>query len=103
MARPRIILHEKLAIALGNRDEVHFQPPEDAKMGDPCIVYERDDASIDYADNLPYRDALRYQVTLMTKNPDSDVYKELQKLPYCRFQRHFATSGLNHDVFVIYH
>jgi hypothetical protein len=69
----------------------------------PCIVYERDNASTKYADNLPYRHTVRYQVTLIDRSPDSDVYDKLAALPLSSFSRHFATSGLNHDVFVIYH
>lgn len=84
-------------------NNVYFQPPENVQMQYPCIVYERDDDSVDHADNIPYRMKLRYQVTLIDPNPDSDVIDKLRALPLCAFQRHFATSGLNHDVFVIYH
>jgi len=69
----------------------------------PCIVYERDNASTKHADDKPYAFAQRYQVTLIDHNPDSDVIDKLNALPLCAFNRHFATSGLNHDVFVIYH
>ncbi len=72
-------------------------------MNYPCIVYNRDNASTKHADNLPYRYTQRYEVTLIDKNPDSDVIDKLAAFPLCEFNRHFATSGLNHDVFVIYH
>lgn len=69
----------------------------------PCIRYERDDASRKAADNIAYSWQQRYQVTYMDYNPDSDVITKLMEFPYSRFDRHFATSGLNHDVFVIYY
>lgn len=70
----------------------------------PCIVYQRDNASAKYADNIPYSFTQRYQVTLIARNPDSDdVIKKLAAFPLSSYSRHFATSGLNHDVFVIYH
>jgi hypothetical protein len=69
----------------------------------PAIAYEIDDTWSAYADNLPYATAERYQVTLMTRDPDDDAYQKLKMLPYCAFQRRFAVAGLNHYVFVIYH
>ena len=72
-------------------------------MAYPCIIYDRDDVSTLHADNLPYRNAQRYQLTLISKNPDEPAYDRVLALPYCAFSRSFATSGLHHDVFVIYH
>ncbi len=87
---------------LGTSD-VYYQPPPNKVMVYPCIVYERDNASVQYADNLPYANSQRYKVTLIDKDPDSDTIDKLTALPMSQFNRHFATSGLNHDVFVIYH
>jgi hypothetical protein len=95
-------LNDILKDLLGS-DNVYFQPPEDRTMQYPCIVYERDNASLKPADNFPYSVTQRYQVTLIDRDPDSDVVDKLLTLPLCAFNRHFATSGLNHDVFVIYH
>lgn len=82
---------------------VYFQPPDDATMMYPCIVYERDNASLKSADNFAYNWVQQYQVTLIDQNPDSAVIDKLAEFPLSAFSRHFATSGLNHDVFVIYH
>ena len=95
-------LNDILKVVLGS-DLVYFQPPEDRQVQYPCIIYERDDASLEHADNIPYRIVQRYQVTLIDPNPDSEVVDRLLSLPFSSFSRHFATSGLNHDVFVIYH
>jgi hypothetical protein len=84
-------------------ENVYFQPPSNVTMQYPCIVYERDNASFKSADNIPYAVRQRYQVTLIDKSPDSDVVDKLLALPLCAFSRHFATSGLNHDVFVLYY
>jgi hypothetical protein len=88
---------------MGPEGTVYFQPPAGKIMTYPCIVYERDNASTKRADNLPYTFTQRYQVTHITKDPDSDTIDKLAALPLSEFNRHFATSGLNHDVFVIYH
>lgn len=95
-------LNDLLKVVLGSSN-VYFQPPENRVLQYPCIVYERDGDSVDHADNIPYRMKQRYQVTLIDPNPDSDAIDKLRALPLCAFNRHFATSGLNHDVFVIYH
>jgi hypothetical protein len=86
-----------------NKLRVYFQPPDTVQMEYPCIRYERDNATHKAADNFAFIWQQRYQVTYMDYNPDSDVIDKLMEFPYSRFDRHYATSGLNHDVFVIYH
>jgi hypothetical protein len=82
---------------------VYFQPDKDENMSHPCIVYECDDDLAFMADNGPYSLFDRYQVTLLDHDPDSPVKRRLRSIQHSSFSRHFATSGLNHDVFVIYH
>lgn len=103
MALGRRLSTQELLEEILESDNVYFQPPPDADMKYPCIVYERDNASLQSADNVPYQVTQRYQVTYIDQKPDSDVVTKLLLLPLCSFSRHFATSGLNHDVFVIYH
>lgn len=98
----RKILGVKLKEILES-ENVYFQPGPKAQMAYPCIVYERDDVSTQHADNMAYSWAQRYQVTYIANHPDSDVYDKLVEFPLSAFSRHFATSDLNHDVFVIYH
>lgn len=107
MGRPRSSLQTKLETILGS-NKVYFQPPPNVTMQYPAIVYERDDSFLASADNIPYAFMWRYQVTYIDHfpkgdAPESDVIAKLAALPYSDFSRHFATSGLNHDVFVIYH
>ena len=83
--------------------KTYFQPPEDLVMEYPCLVYELDDVYVRSADNGPYSMNDRYQVTFLRYEPDSPVIRQLLCFPLSSFSRHFATSGLNHDVFVIYH
>lgn len=102
MAHDRLSFQTLLEGVLGSGN-VYFQPPEGHVMEYPCIVYERDDASVKHAGNLPYSIYQGYQVTYIDRIPDSDVIGKLLALPLSEFRRHFATSGLNHDVFEIYH
>lgn len=90
-------------VECGKPDNVYFQPGPDVVLSHPCIVYERDNADKKTADNVAYSWTQSYQVTYIDPQPDSDVIDKLMEYPYCEYNRHFATSGLNHDVFVIYH
>lgn len=81
---------------------VYFQPPENVQMSYPCIVYGRDLTHSAYAGNVPYRSTLRYQVTVIDRNPDTDLFDMVVKLPMCTHTRSFKAQNLNHDVFALY-
>lgn len=97
----RLELQTKLEELLGSRN-VYFQPPASVKMQYPAIVYELDDINNKFANDSVYKQSLRYKITVMDFNPDSEIVKKVSKLPRCRFNRHFTSDNLNHDVFTIY-
>lgn len=99
----RLEFHKILVGILGSTDAVYFQPPSNIEMTYPCIVYERDYASDQHADNKLYRHTKRYQVTFIGEDPDSNVPDKLAELPMSKFARHFAADDLNHDVYNIYY
>jgi hypothetical protein len=84
-------------------DRVFFQPPANVQMQYPAIVYNLDDISTKFADDLPYRLLKRYQVTVIDRNPDSDIPNQIAALPMCSFSRFFVADNLNHFVFTLYH
>lgn len=98
----RLELHEILCDVLGSR-HVYFQPPSSVKMVYPAIVYSRNSISNDFANDLVYKQSLGYTVTVIDEDPDSDVVEKISRLPMCRFDRHFTSDNLNHDVFTIYY
>ena len=100
--RSRLTLHEELVNILGSRF-VYFQPPESIKLTYPCIIYERYDISNTFADDDIYLDPRQYRITVVDKNPDSEIVNKVSKLPTCRFDRHFESDNLNHDVFTLYY
>jgi hypothetical protein len=81
---------------------VYFQPPASVKMVYPCIVYQRDVSDTKFADNGPYSRKARYQVTVIDRNPDSEVPDRVAQLPLCTHIQFFAADNLNHDVFSLY-
>jgi hypothetical protein len=99
MAQPRLSLHELL---VGLAPHVYFQPPSGHLMQYPCIVYSRDGVSSQHADNELYRHAKRYQVTVIDRDPDSDLADKVERLQYCAFQRSFAAADLHHYVYSLF-
>ena len=97
----RLELHEVLCKILRSRN-VYFQPPASVKMQYPAIVYERSDIQNTPANNGVYLQSLQYQVTVIDKNPDSEIVAGVSKLPRCSFDTHFTADNLNHDVFTLY-
>lgn len=81
---------------------VYFQPPANVQIQYPCIVYERDVAITQFADDIPYRYTKRYQITTIVLDVDSELPNKVAALPMCLHNRFFAADNLNHDVFNIY-
>ena len=97
----RLQLHTLLELLLGS-ESVYFQPPTGKLMEYPAIVYELDRIDTNHADNKPYTHAKRYQVTVITRNPDSDIPDKVAALPTCSFDRSFTADNLNHTAFNLY-
>lgn len=68
----------------------------------PCIVYKRDQAQTEFANNSPYKNTKRYSVTVIDKDPDSDIPDRVARLPMCTFNRFYTADDLNHDVYNLY-
>lgn len=98
----RYELHEKLCTLLGSRN-VYYQPPPTVRMSYPAIVYKRSTIANNYANDDVYIQNFAYDVTVIDSNPDSRIVFELSKFPKCRFNRHYTSDNLNHDVFTIYY
>lgn len=97
----RIELQKLLEDVLGSR-QVYFQPPETVKMSYPAIVYSLNDIDNRFADDDVYRQNRSYQITVIDRNPDSEVRDRISLLPKSRFNRYFASDNLNHYVFIMY-
>lgn len=99
MAQSRLQLHELLLTLAPN---VYFQPPASVQMDYPCIVYKRDNADTQFASNKPYVYFKRYMVTVIDRDPDSDIPDMVAQQPMCLLNRNYAANGLHHDVFNLY-
>ena len=103
----RLKLHNILCGILGCPEQgddcrAYFQPPASIEMTYDCIRYSRSKIDARFADNLPYSHHDRYQLTVIYRNPDSDLPDKIAKLPMCSHDRNYTADNLNHDVFTLY-
>ena len=92
---------ELQALLAGLEDglNVYFQPPTDVLMNYPAIVYNRNYQQAEFADNNPYSRKIRYQITVIDRDPDSPIPDMVAELPMTTYVRHYTTEGLNHDIY----
>jgi hypothetical protein len=96
---PRLQLHQLLEAFTEN---VYFQPPVNVQLKYPCIIYKRDFADTKFADDKPYKHMLRYAITVIDRDPDSDIPSKVAALPMSLFNRFYTADNLNHDVYSVY-
>lgn len=101
MARGRSALHAILT-SIEGPTKVYFQPPASVHMEYPCIVYRRDDKWQTHADNKPYAGMTAYQVTVIDRDPDSEIPGRVAALERCSFDRFYTADDLNHDVYTLF-
>lgn len=99
MGRRLEVLHPLLLAITPN---VYFQPPPSVKMDYPCIVYRREYEEVEPADNFPYKRRRRYLVTVIDRNPDSEIPDQVAELPLCKYDRFYTADNLNHDVYKLF-
>ncbi len=96
---PRLKLQSLLETFTPN---VYFQPPTNVALKYPCIIYHRDFADTKFADDSPYKHMLRYAVTIIDRDPDSQIPSKVAAMPMSLFNRFYTADNLNHDVYNVY-
>lgn len=84
-------------------DYVYFQPPATKTMSYPCIRYTYGSGHTIFADDNPYSFKRSYQVTVITRDPDSATPAKVGALSLCRFDRPFTSDNLHHFVYNLYY
>lgn len=102
MARTRLTLHEELCKVLGSKN-CYYSPP--SKMKYPCIKYEMENPSVDYADDIEYRSTNAWMITIIDPDPESEIPARLKEhFPrYCSKSREYSANGLRHFVYTLYY
>lgn len=103
MGQTRRIQFQKILEEILGNDNVYYQPPESIKLKYPCIIYEKNNIDVDYADDSAYQMNDMYLVTLIGRDPDTEIPYQLLLLPTSSFERRFVSDNLYHDVFRIYY
>lgn len=99
----RLELHEIFCEVLGSRN-VYFQPPNGAKLNYPCIIYKRDSANAEYADDRTYIFTQQYSVTCISPKQTNDIYEKLiERLPMIRYIRGYTVDNLSHDILNLFY
>lgn len=102
MAR-RLNLQNEFIQILGTQN-VYFQPPASVKLKYPCIVYKIASRDTIKADDMSYAGYVRYEVTLICRDPDSEIpEKLLRHFRYISHVRNYPSDNLHHDVFTLYY
>lgn len=96
----RLELQNLLESILGSRN-VYYQPPESIKIKYPAIIYSRNNIDNNFADDIVYMQNHTYQIIVIDANPDSEIVDKISELPMCRYNRHYTSDNLNHDVFIL--
>lgn len=100
--RNRSALHEKLCTILGSRN-VYHDPPSNIHMNYPCIVYKRSSASPRKADNIRYIVWYPYEVQIISKDPDFELFDTfLNYFDYGTEGLPVVSDNLHHSNFTIY-
>lgn len=95
----RLELHQLLE---SFTEHVYFQPPTNIQLEYPCIIYKRDFADTKFADDKPYNHKVRYAITIIDRDPDSEIPKKVASMPMSLFNRFYTADNLNHDVYTVY-
>lgn len=99
----RLKLHEELKKILGNSN-VYFQPPESIKLKYPCIIYSYQRPNIRRANDKSYTLIRNYQVTYVTKDPDTALADGmLNAFDHISMSRVFTSDNMNHYIYSLYY
>ena len=98
----RLILQTKLEELIGNKN-VYYDPPENLKMRYPAIRYSKSKIRTRHADDKIYNKMVRYELIVISSEPDSEVINKILEMPYSSFDRHYISDNLHHDVLTLYY
>lgn len=94
----RLKLHSILSAIC---ERVYFQPPENAKIKYPAIIYSRKRLDEKYADNIGYMVSTSFVVNVIYADALSDIPEKISEIPYSYHDRDYVSDNLYHSVFSI--
>lgn len=101
MAKDRLKLHEVFVNILGS-ENCYYCPPNGMQMEYPCIIYKPSLLGTNFADNIRYIKRNRYDITIVDRDPDSELPNKLLDLPTAYFETYFTSANLNYWQLTLY-
>ena len=98
----RLKLHETLCEILGNRN-VYYQPPESLVMQYDAIRYSLTELDSKFANDKRYNLKKRYNVILITRDPDPEALDKILELPFSSLGTPYVADNLNHYPITLYY
>lgn len=86
-----------------NSRNVYFDPPASIMMSYDAIRYSRKAIDALHANDGVYSLRTPYELTVISRSPESYIIPLLLQLPYCSHDRHYVSDKLHHDVFTLYY
>lgn len=100
MAHSLIELQAEYA-ALEGVKNAYYQDPGDSSMHPPYVMIDESAPNdVKHADNVIFSKMKGYQITLVLRDPVSEIPDLVEALPYTRFDRKFRTNGLHHYTYI---
>lgn len=94
---------QALYAAIPGVKNAYYQDPGDSSMEPPFIMIERTAPSdVFFANNIPHQLFKQYTVTVVVRDPRSEIPDLVEALPYTRLDRKFRTNGLHHFAFSVF-
>lgn len=97
----RLKLHN-LLLSVGGPN-VYYQIPSTMIIKYPAIKYSINDIENDHANDLVYRQDTQYMITVMSRDPDDEIFSKVSKLPKCSFDRRYIQDNIHHNTFTLYY
>lgn len=96
-------LREILQGTLGTVN-IYFQPTEEIRMKYDAIVYKQTGMAVRRANNYSYLIHDEYQVTVISRDPESELPRKIQeRFMMCTPGKKFMSDNLYHFPFTIYY
>lgn len=101
----RLDLQAELEAVMGSLGKVYFEPDRNVKLAYPCICYFMSHTDYSYTNNLIYLGHRQYDVSIIDRDPDSDLPKRLEEHGFyrLRFDRAYLADNLHHFVYKLYY
>lgn len=99
----RLSLQTELEEVMNGSGKVYYLPEANVTIKYPCIIYELSNEDFLRANNRPYHSFDSYDVTIIDRDPTSDIPERLVRHGFSgiRFDRRYLSDNLYHTVYKI--